>query len=306
MIQIQGPESKTGFSQFDGFWQTISARPGLNISVFDFVTGAPSQDAVSSDPCVSLMFIFAGNGRSWLVDEVGQRHGPVHHRPGRLYFTYAPETIRGVNDVPGGIRSYGVDVRLSIELWQRIVGDSPDFSLTDGHPFHAAACDKAWIGILPVDPDLRHDAREVFDLARAGNSDLIVEARGLELVEKARKTLAQVPQTHPVLARDKQAVLVVKERISEALDRNWRVEELANEAGVSLKRLKSIFPAHTGLPVFEYLQETRLNEAQRLLETQELSVTDVALTVGYSSISHFSALFKRRFGLSPKEFKQRK
>jgi AraC-like DNA-binding protein len=305
-ITVQGPELDSKLTQFEGTWHTISARSGFNISVFDFVAEKPMTDTARTQPCVSLIFIFGASGQSWIVDKKGNRHGPISHRPGRFYLTYAPEPVGGINEVPGGVRSYGLDIRISIEIWQRIIGEYPGFCLNGEHPFHAASCDNAWIGMLPVSAELRRDARMVFDLARAGETDLIVEARSLELVNRVRMILTQTPEKHSALARDRQIVQLVLDRIAGALDHDWSVAELAKEAGVSLKRLKTVFPAHTGLPVFGYLQEARLNEAQHLLEANEMKVTDVALTVGYSSSSHFSALFKRRFGLSPKEFKQRR
>lgn len=303
-IIVQGPELDSKLTQYDGTWQTISARPGLNISVFDFVAEKPMTDMARTEPCVSLIFIFGASGQSWMVDKKGNRHGPIPHRPGRFYLTYAPEPVGGINEVPGGVRSYGLDIRISIEIWQRIMGEDPGFSLTSEHPFHATSCDNAWIGMLPVSPELRRDAREIFDVARAGTSDLIVEARSLELVNQVRMILAQTPEKYSALARDRKAVQLVQDRIAGALDRDWSVAELAAEAGVSLKKLKTVFPAHTGLPVFKYLQEARLNEAQRLLRSNGLSVTDAALSVGYSSVSHFSALFRRRFGLSPSELRR--
>ncbi|WP_323032525.1 helix-turn-helix transcriptional regulator [Paracoccus sp. (in: a-proteobacteria)] len=66
-----------------------------------------------------------------------------------------------------------------------------------------------------------------------------------------------------------------------------------------MKRLKQQFPKQTGLPVYAWLQEARLQKAKLLLINGENSVTQVSLAVGYSSLSHFSALFRRRFGASP-------
>jgi AraC family transcriptional regulator len=56
----------------------------------------------------------------------------------------------------------------------------------------------------------------------------------------------------------------------------------------------------------QYLQRKRLANAQRLLQRGEQSVTDICLEVGFESITSFSALFRRSFGCSPREYRSGK
>ena len=65
--------------------------------------------------------------------------------------------------------------------------------------------------------------------------------------------------------------------------------------------LKKGFKTVTGKTIHEYHQELRISKAKELLQQQGQSVTDVANTLGYSSISHFSTAFKRVTGLKPCE-----
>ena len=73
---------------------------------------------------------------------------------------------------------------------------------------------------------------------------------------------------------------------------------LARKAGASLRTIERCFLAETGIPVGEWRRRTRLFHALRRLEAGG-SVTDVALEVGYSTTSAFSAAFTREFGRSP-------
>lgn len=301
-IIVPGPVSETHGIVGEGFWQVISARPGLSLSVFDAINHHIEGDVVHTTPCISLIYLFAARGESWMIDPQGRRSEVVPLRPGRLYFTYAPETTGGINEVPAGTRMRGIDIRLSIDLWNRITGSIPPCRFDADHAHHTAICGASWVGILPVSPEQRLAAQQIYDAALTQNEDLIVEARCLELVNTTLKTLAAAPAARSALARDKQAVQTVLQCMHDALERDWSVAELAAEAGISTKRLKRIFPAHTGLPVYKYLQEARLSGAKRLLTEGSNRVTDVALTVGYSSLSHFSALFRRRFGMSPSQF----
>ena len=76
------------------------------------------------------------------------------------------------------------------------------------------------------------------------------------------------------------------------------IATLARKAGASLRTIERCFLAETGVAVGEWRRRMRLFHAMRLLEAGG-SVTDVALEVGYSTTSAFSAAFTREFGRSP-------
>jgi AraC-like DNA-binding protein len=54
-----------------------------------------------------------------------------------------------------------------------------------------------------------------------------------------------------------------------------------------------------GLTIPQYLQRLRLERAAELLKAGQLNVTEVAMEVGYSSLSHFSLAFRQAFGSCP-------
>ena len=59
----------------------------------------------------------------------------------------------------------------------------------------------------------------------------------------------------------------------------------------------------TGKTYTELVQEKRLNQAAFLLRTTERKVEDIALAVGYENISYFHRIFRREYGLSPRQFR---
>ena len=59
----------------------------------------------------------------------------------------------------------------------------------------------------------------------------------------------------------------------------------------------------TGQTYTELLQERRLRQAAWLLEHTRQRVSDIALAVGYENVSYFHRLFQKRFGLSPKKYR---
>lgn len=78
--------------------------------------------------------------------------------------------------------------------------------------------------------------------------------------------------------------------------------ELARTAGISETKLKRGFRMEYGSSVFEYLRKQRLDKARMLVEYGEMSVTQVALSIGFSSLSHFTCLFKSHCGVRPKDY----
>ena len=54
----------------------------------------------------------------------------------------------------------------------------------------------------------------------------------------------------------------------------------------------------------QFLTEQRISYAVKLLENTNLSITEIALASGFNSVSYFLNVFKNKFNMSPKEYKQ--
>lgn len=82
------------------------------------------------------------------------------------------------------------------------------------------------------------------------------------------------------------------------------VDDIVSRYPISRSHFFKLFKAATGQTFTEKLNEIRLAEAQNLLLSTELSVTDILYRSGYSNPSHFGHLFKERFGLSPRDYRK--
>lgn len=80
------------------------------------------------------------------------------------------------------------------------------------------------------------------------------------------------------------------------------LQELSEEIGLSLKKLKEGFKQIYGDSVYSFLFDYKMEYARKLLETGEYNVNEVGLKVGYSTASHFIAGFKKKFGTTPKKY----
>lgn len=82
------------------------------------------------------------------------------------------------------------------------------------------------------------------------------------------------------------------------------LQELSDEIGLSLKKLKEGFKQIYGDSVFSFLFDYKMEVARKLLESGEHNVNEVGLKVGYSTSSHFIAAFKKKYGTTPKKYIQ--
>jgi len=111
---------------------------------------------------------------------------------------------------------------------------------------------------------------------------------------------SRVPSV-PVLVRLRLAKDLMDRRYADPLDLN----ALASEAGFSRYHFARAFRAAYGEPPGAYLSRRRVERAQDLLRSADVTVTEVCLLVGFSSLGSFSSRFREVVGMSPSEYRQR-
>jgi AraC-like DNA-binding protein len=105
----------------------------------------------------------------------------------------------------------------------------------------------------------------------------------------------------PVLVRLRQAKDLIDRRYAEPLD----LAALAAEAGFSRYHFARLFHAAYGLPPGAYLSRRRVERAQDLLRSADVTVTEVCLLVGFTSLGSFSSRFRQLVGMSPSQYRHR-
>lgn len=79
---------------------------------------------------------------------------------------------------------------------------------------------------------------------------------------------------------------------------------ISRELNFSVSFLSKKFKEETGIAFSEFLQNIRIEQSCRLLANTDKKMTEIAELSGYSDIKFFNALFKKRLGLTPKEFRK--
>ena len=85
---------------------------------------------------------------------------------------------------------------------------------------------------------------------------------------------------------------------------NLRVGEVAEAIGVHPVHLARTFRAHYGVSVGAYLRNLRLEQAARALVHSTSTIADIAAQAGFYDQSHFTRMFKRRYGLTPHDYRR--
>ncbi|MEM7064833.1 MAG: helix-turn-helix transcriptional regulator [Cyanobacteria bacterium P01_B01_bin.77] len=142
----------------------------------------------------------------------------------------------------------------------------------------------------------------------SASARLLAEAKALELLAHWITSSADFNVNKAALPPESGTGSSELDKVIEALIRDLTkppsLHELANNAGISHTCLNRRFRKHFGVTVFEWLRMHRLERAQRYLQDQERSITDIAFQCGFSSASHFGQSFKKHFGQSPTHYRQ--
>lgn len=95
-------------------------------------------------------------------------------------------------------------------------------------------------------------------------------------------------------------------RIAKNVAEDYNVEEMALDLGITQAKLQEGFKLLFSRTVIEYLRHVRLEEARDLLNNTDYNISQVVYTIGFSSRSYFSKIFKKKYGMSPSEFLKNK
>ena len=121
------------------------------------------------------------------------------------------------------------------------------------------------------------------------------------------------PEDYPTIELDEMQVRKdmqslhdeVKNYINENYMYEIKLETLADIANMSQSAFSRFFKLHTGRTLSDYIIDTRLGYATRMLLDTQDSIAKISFNCGYNNLSNFNRLFKRKKGCSPSEFREK-
>jgi YesN/AraC family two-component response regulator len=137
-------------------------------------------------------------------------------------------------------------------------------------------------------------------------------SQGIRSVETLEEALLAIEQTATQLSslsdidmecRNDARIHAYQEYLVQHIaDPNLCVSIVADHFKISVKQMNRIFKSMTGLTASDYLTGIRMERASELLMHSNAKVQDVAQAVGIINTNYFFTLFKKRFGVTPKDF----
>jgi AraC-like DNA-binding protein len=197
-----------------------------------------------------------------------------------------------------------LSVRTAVELFSEYLDPLPkDFRNVVME--RADSFESVW---RPLTPALRAAVNQILSCPMEGPlRRLFIESKALEILALELDLLAsQVAHKQLKISRSDRDKLAHAAQILEAeLDNPPGLLELARRAGLNDFKLKRGFRVQFGESVFGYLRSLRMEKARAMLSESDANVSEVAVAVGYSSFGHFTAAFRKQFGVLPKDLKKR-
>ena len=149
------------------------------------------------------------------------------------------------------------------------------------------------------------------ELRRTSRLDsLLVEERAIDLFGRAASALyaSRGASSHRGIAR-KRGGRDLAEAVSAHLSRTFGDDQdlatIAKAVGASEFHLCRVFRRETGLSIHAYRTQLRLRHALEAMDRRDVDLLALALDVGYSGHSHFTAAFRKHFGMSPSQVRAR-
>jgi AraC-like DNA-binding protein len=121
------------------------------------------------------------------------------------------------------------------------------------------------------------------------------------LIEEIARTLSQAPRS-PV---GNDIVRRAQELIESHGNRQPSLRDLARLSNCSVSTLRRQFQQTLGMPPYEWMLQTRIRRARRLLITTTLRIKEIAEQIGFDDPFQFSRTFRQRIGSSPRQFRAR-
>ena len=171
--------------------------------------------------------------------------------------------------------------------------------------------DRHWLQeINIITPIMRSALMQIMHCPFQGKTKQIyLESKCLELItlklEQLKQSDEQIAKLHSLRSEDRDRIQLAKTLLTDNFDNPPSLVELARQVGLNDCTLKRGFREVFGTTAFGYLHNYRLEQARLLLLERRLNVSEIAHKVGFASYTSLSKGFRKKYGVSPKQYQTR-
>jgi len=125
----------------------------------------------------------------------------------------------------------------------------------------------------------------------------------LELQQHSEDMSNMKKQTGSLRAKEMEAIKELSQFIKNYPDTQLLIKQLSRRSGLSPTKLQEGFKLMHGRTVTDYIREVRIRKSEELIKNTDLNISEVVYSIGFTSRSYFSKIFKKKYKCSPKQYK---
>ena len=297
-ISLKIPEA-----QGMGSFREINLHSDIRLGFLDYEPREPVMQFEGNAPVVGFGFCLSGTAKtkaSCLKDSFVIKNGESG-------FFHFPEVSGFREEVKGHI--FRVYIQMEPERFYSLMEDDFDRipptlqKFADGT--EARPCR---VGDT-ITPPMQTALHQILGCPYHGlTRQLFLESKAMELMAYKLAQFESDPvktKRPPVLKSDDlERIHYARDLLIKDIENPPDLVGLARMTGLSRSKLHHNFRAVYRVTPFNYLRDRRLEKARISLDEGNMDVTEVAYSVGYSSLSHFAGVFKQYFGMSPSNYRR--
>lgn len=294
------PEDRNPTAGLKAPWQRFVSHTLVNgyyIGGHELVYDTDFGMTVDQMPGLFLGIMLSGASTRIRLADTGEIDVPV----GRPIIMNFDEKTACTNSYKAGEHCSGVVIMVPGDCLQ----DATESVIAFDTAFLSRLADRSTdIDVLPVSPAISRVAQQVLEVdPEQSGSALMLEGLALQMLGHFRNALdsSEAAAQGDLSRRDWERIKKVTAYLDSHIDTTPSLQALSRFAGVNQTTLSNTFKMAHGETIFAYLRNRRLDAARAILRTEDISITELSLRIGFSNPTSFSTAFRRRFGYPPSQ-----
>lgn len=290
----------------DFLLENILLRPGLRMMIFNHIQPGGFRMAYEIEHA-PLGFSFNLSQKIRLTLNGGGKSRGVERSPGDVLIAHLPRT-RGVVESPGG-RVAGASLYFTPHAFRDLFQEIPECLKHLGINPYRGLSEKRFFQQSPFNGDTGLILRQIFECPYQGEfRRMFLEAKALELVVLKLSELGNDAERNAsaLNRRELDRVREARHTLLARLDDPPNLTDLSRLVGINRNKLNSGFKQLYGKTAFNLLRNAKLSKARDLLQQTDLTLSEVAFSVGYNNQANLTKAFRAHFGQTPKTVRREK
>ena len=305
-FDVIGSETRLNWSSnlAKGFINWTQVKAGLQIQFDSFqprTNFAIASHLMASDP-LQFNFYLSGSCQGTLQDNAYNLEFIVNS--GHSLLMYGGENTIGIWECLPHNNFQAIEILIEPWLIRALIEQNPLFLPQQLQQIITGDSFQPYYQLGIFTPAMQIAVHQILNCDFQGTlKQIYLEAKAIELITlklaQIQDSIRGTTKLKNLKSSDIDRIYHAREILLKDIEHPPSLLALAKLVGLNDYKLKLGFRHCFGTTVFGYLRSHRLEQARQLLVETNLSVSEIARTVGYSSLSRFGAAFKQQFGINP-------